>query len=496
MNIEIFEKEMFDLLYELDSSFRKTNGATFTPIHTVKFMFEDLGIDNINPLDTTILEPSCGMGVYILYYLNFLLENEKINKNNCHIILSNIFATDLNHSFVDLTKDSIFKFLTFNKLITDNQLITNILNRNIYQSDFLFDPTPISSFDFIIGNPPYVRQHYIDKKYKIKLANEFRNIFTGMADLSLYFSFKAHSILSKNGVLSFITSNKFKTTKYGAKFRKEMFPFLSSISYENDVFEDVQIDTQVFKYLNQKSDFILLNKTKVTKTTNFGSSEWTDFKPTSLNGKTLKELGITITNGLVSGLNKSHVLNQEEYKELIVKLDKNNESSFKQYICKIANGKDINLKIGSFSHSKYIIFATNENCPFIKKSTILMNHFKQFKDKLENRSWFKTKSNIEFFQLQSESQVLSNSNTYFATKRIGGLKFVEIDSDVRYMDTLYQLIVPGGFDIKKVIKELDSDSVKEQFIKISNKIGSSYEVHKNKFERLVFSDKQVKNITK
>lgn len=62
------------------------------------------------------------------------------------------------------------------------------------------------------------------------------------------------------------------------------------------------------------------------------------------------------------------------------------------------------------------------------------------------------------------------------------------------MDTVYQLIVPDKYDIKKVIKELDTRCVKDQFIKISNKIGSGYEVHKNKLERLILSETQMKNI--
>jgi len=495
MSILNFEEQMFEHLYDLDDDHRKKYGITFTPVKTVQFMFDSVGISGLDAENTSFLEPSCGLGVYVLYYLNYLIDNNKINQNNVFLILNNIFATDLHQEFVDLTKKSIQTLLVDNNLIPgESDEASAILDNNIYKSDFLFDSSPKNEFDLIIGNPPYVRHHYIEKDYKQKLSKEYSLISTGMADLSLYFVYKSHSLLSDKGIMSFITSNKFKTTKYGSKFRREMFPFLSSISYEDDVFDDVQIDTQVFNYNKNKTTSFLLNKLKVIKAEGFDGNEWSDFSHNNISGLALKELGITITNGLVSGFNKSHILNEEQYISLKNRLISENESQYLPLIQKIVNGKDINLKLGTFSHSKYIIFATNKNCDLIKESSVLFSHLSQFTEKLENRSWFKSKKNIDFFQLQSESQVYSPNNTYFATKRIGGLKFVEIDSDVRYMDTVYQLIVPDEFDIKKVIEELDSDSVKDQFIKISNKIGSGYEVHKNKFERLILTDSQIINI--
>ncbi len=74
-------------------------------------------------------------------------------------------------------------------------------------------------FDIVIGNPPYIRQELLGMEYKSKLINTYPNVGNGIADICVYFFGLGISILNKNGVLSFITSNKFLKTKYGKELR-------------------------------------------------------------------------------------------------------------------------------------------------------------------------------------------------------------------------------------------------------------------------------------
>jgi hypothetical protein len=74
-------------------------------------------------------------------------------------------------------------------------------------------------FDIVIANPPYVRQELI-KEQKPLLEAEGYTTFTGTADLLVYFYERAVTLLKPNGVLTFITSNKFYRAGYGEKLRQ------------------------------------------------------------------------------------------------------------------------------------------------------------------------------------------------------------------------------------------------------------------------------------
>ena len=73
-------------------------------------------------------------------------------------------------------------------------------------------------FDIVIANPPYVRQELI-KPIKPLLKDRFET-FTGTADLFVSFYEQAHNLLRENGVLTFITSNKYYRAGYGKKIRQ------------------------------------------------------------------------------------------------------------------------------------------------------------------------------------------------------------------------------------------------------------------------------------
>lgn len=89
-------------------------------------------------------------------------------------------------------------------------------------ADF-FDPEWMfqlaGGFDITIGNPPYVSSGAI-KEIKPKLRKSFGDFFDGNADLFTYFYRRGFDLLSPEGVLVYISSNKFMRTGYGAKTRK------------------------------------------------------------------------------------------------------------------------------------------------------------------------------------------------------------------------------------------------------------------------------------
>ena len=72
-------------------------------------------------------------------------------------------------------------------------------------------------FDVIVGNPPYVRQEEI-KGLKESLKKKYE-IFVSTADLYTYFYEHGVNLLRDNGILGYISSNKFMRAKYGSQLR-------------------------------------------------------------------------------------------------------------------------------------------------------------------------------------------------------------------------------------------------------------------------------------
>ena len=76
-------------------------------------------------------------------------------------------------------------------------------------------------FDAVLANPPYVRQELI-KALKPALKPVFPEVYTGTADLYVYFYARALQLLKDGGMLSFISSNKWFRANYGKNLRKHI----------------------------------------------------------------------------------------------------------------------------------------------------------------------------------------------------------------------------------------------------------------------------------
>jgi hypothetical protein len=86
--------------------------------------------------------------------------------------------------------------------------------------DFLAMRTE-ARFDFVVGNPPYVRQEGIPKE----LVDDYRERFScfyDRADLYIAFFERSLELLSEKGTVAFICPNRFTKNNYGRKLRKRI----------------------------------------------------------------------------------------------------------------------------------------------------------------------------------------------------------------------------------------------------------------------------------
>ena len=122
-----------------------------------------------------------------------------------------------------------------------------------------FDPSMVftnaEDFDIVIANPPYIQLQKDGGKLGKKYDKQNYSSFTRSGDIYTLFYERGIKLLRDKGILTFITSNKWMRTKYGAKLR-EFFVTETSprfiIDLGGGVFESVTVDTNILLTIKSK----------------------------------------------------------------------------------------------------------------------------------------------------------------------------------------------------------------------------------------------------
>lgn len=232
-------------------------------------------------------------------------------------------------------------------------------------------------FDVVIGNPPYV-----DAKKLKKIAGSLKHyqVFCGAADLYTYFNELGFRILTKHGILTFITSNKWIRSEYGRNLRKmfidnnilKLIDFgrnrLFGATVDSSIFlikKDRQAEEPLLYYFDDNTNCnslldtlenSLVDGIKLTEEAwllKAGENELIRNKMES-SGVPLKELGVNIYRGILTGCNDAFHINTLE-KDKLVSKDCENAAIIKplifgndttKYYCKSNNMWLINIHNG------------------------------------------------------------------------------------------------------------------------------------------------------
>lgn len=181
----------------------------FTLPSVVGFMLDDVGFVPEVPLSGySILEPCAGDGAFLVEIIHRLRASCHVHNQNFDNALKSVYAVEIkDHNIDDL----------LNRLKQRCELtVAQISSINIIKGDYLTAKLP--KFDFIIGNPPYVRWDHLDLSVKQQLSKNFTT-FRGRCDLYIAFYEKALSELKPEGLLSFICSNRWFKSAYGKHLR-------------------------------------------------------------------------------------------------------------------------------------------------------------------------------------------------------------------------------------------------------------------------------------
>ena len=185
----------------------KILGQVFTPTWIVNEILDLVGYNNDSILNKYILEPSSGDGIFLTEIVNRYIDiclKQQIDTNQIIERLEKyIYAVELDKVEFDKSIEKL-NSLVQNKLSTDKKLDWKFYNQNTLD----FVKNHLNFFDFIVGNPPYIRIHNLDTRTRDILKQDFM-FSEGTIDIYLSFFEMGFKMLNKNGFLGYITPNSY-----------------------------------------------------------------------------------------------------------------------------------------------------------------------------------------------------------------------------------------------------------------------------------------------
>ena len=190
-------------------------GAIYTRHEVVEFMLDLAGYIPSRPLHRMrLLEPSFGGGEFLLAAIRRLMTAAKASDAPADLI-DCIRAVELHRSTFNATKAKADNLLSEHGL--DEPERARLISAWLTAGDFLLQPMQ-GRFEFVVGNPPYVRQELIPPA----LLSQYRKLYATLydrADLYVPFFERSLVLLADDGQLAFICADRWTKNKYGGPLR-------------------------------------------------------------------------------------------------------------------------------------------------------------------------------------------------------------------------------------------------------------------------------------
>ncbi|HEF9499524.1 TPA: Eco57I restriction-modification methylase domain-containing protein [Campylobacter coli] len=322
--------------------------------------------------------------------------------------------------------------------------------------EILDDDGNFKGFDLIIGNPPYIRQEEL-KELKPHLAKNYK-VYKGTSDIYTYFYELGFNVLKDNGVLSYITSNKYTRAGYGEALREFLLKNVKFLEYTDlngiKVFDSATVDTSILCFEKSKSKdnkfkYLALSN-EILKTCAYDIGLYKDFAEFSQNslskesftfsdentsalkakieriGTPLKEwYGLNINYGIKTGHNEAFIITTEKRNEILANCkDEAEKERTAKLIRKMLRGRDI--KRYSYEWAGLWVIGTFPSLKLdIEQYPALKQYLSQFLPRIEqsgekgcrkktSNKWFETQDNIAYYEeFEKEKIVYPNMNKEF-----------------------------------------------------------------------------------
>jgi len=273
------DRDILGNLYEkyLDPKERKRLGEFYTPVEIIDYILDGVGYTAKDEIeDKKILDPACGSGGFLVRATRRLISRflvklgkadekdlekvewkfliDKLSPEEAREILEavreNVYGLDINPFACHIAEmNMLFQVIDLYQKVRKSEKYKNYRLRrfNIYMTDSLRTPKESDltdfigkysfleekkrvdnikkmEFDFVVGNPPYVRVQNLDKETREYLRRTYKTA-SGKFDIYIPFIERGLEWLKDGGKLGYIVPNTFMTRQYGARIREHLLGF-------------------------------------------------------------------------------------------------------------------------------------------------------------------------------------------------------------------------------------------------------------------------------
>ncbi len=217
-------------------------GAVFTKPEVVDFILDLAGYNPAKNLSAKrILEPACGHGEFVEAIVDRLIKSFIRHKGSRtsadRILAQSLCAVEAHETSARATRDRVLEQISRHGIpLTQAK---HLASTWIVTGDFLLIDID-TDFDFVVGNPPYVRQELIPDDLLAEYRARYDTLYN-RADLYVPFFERGLRVLSANGKLCYICSDRWMKCAYGKPLRA-----MIARHFHLDAFVDM-VDTSAFQ---------------------------------------------------------------------------------------------------------------------------------------------------------------------------------------------------------------------------------------------------------
>lgn len=208
-----------EALAQLANAGIEARGAIFTRREVVEFILDLAGYRPDKKLhEQALLEPAMGDGDFLLVAIERLLDAWRRHgaETPAGALADCIRAVELHRRSFDGTRQKVIALLRSEGLSAAEA--EQLAAAWLVQGDFLLVPLS-GPFDYVVGNPPYVRQELIPDPLIAEYRARYRTVFD-RADIYIPFIERSLDLLGEGGTLGFICADRWMKNRYGGPLRQ------------------------------------------------------------------------------------------------------------------------------------------------------------------------------------------------------------------------------------------------------------------------------------
>jgi len=294
----------------------KLLGKVYTPSNIVNKILDDSGFKDDKIPGKFILDPACGDGRFLKEIVKRIIKaspEKDLRKN-----LQRVYGWDIDEDSIKKCK------LELNKIVKEKNIVVdwNIKVFNPILED-LKSYSLINKFDFIFGNPPYIRIQNLSDDVRKVIQKKYSFCKKGSTDIYIAFFELSYNLLNENGICGFITPNTFFYTETARPLRSFLAgnQLIKKITNyrEKQIFKDAKTYNAITIFNKKRNETFIyetpgIKNELIKREINFNEIKNTKIWRLSINkqevnnGKKLKEI-CEIHVGITTLCDKAYIFN-------------------------------------------------------------------------------------------------------------------------------------------------------------------------------------------